>query len=135
MATDAHIHWAAPATMVLALLFGALLALGHHLFYASLQGSPTPTGTLDITWSNVSVQQLNTAIGTAFAFLVKAFLVVAVSVAYFQTFWRAAAISKKGPTLANLDTTFSILGNALGFFQVHVWWRHPLLLLLALIAC
>ncbi|TKA57864.1 hypothetical protein B0A55_12513 [Friedmanniomyces simplex] len=120
--------------MLLALVSGALLATGHHLFYQSLAGGRAPTGTYKIAGANVSKQQFNTTVGTAFAFLVKALLALAVGVAYTQAFWRAAKTSKNGLTLSNLDTTFSIIGDAAGFLKLKVWGRHPLLLLLAVVA-
>jgi hypothetical protein len=42
--------------------------------------------------------------------------------------------SKKGQPLSILDTTFSILGNVLGFAKVRVWVKYLLLLFLAIIA-
>lgn len=128
-----NIHWVAPTTMLVALLSAALLALGHHLFYAHLSGTPTPSGSYVVAGKSVPKQQLNTALGTAFAFLVKASLTLAVSVAYFQTFWRAMKQKKEHPTFDELDCTFSALGNVVSLLNVRKFWRHPLLLLLATI--
>jgi hypothetical protein len=100
-----------------------------------LAGTITPTGRYNTFAGNqISKQELNTAVGTAFAFLVKAMFALAVSTAYVQAFWHSAKASKKGQALSTLDTTFSILGNVLGFAKVHVWVRYPLLLFLAIIA-
>jgi len=129
-----QVYWAAPATMVTALLAGLLLALGHHGFYASLEGSEAPTGYYSCAMINVSRQQFNTAVGTLFASLVKATLALAVSTAYVQAFWRSARTSKKGESLSTLNTTFSVLANAVSLVKVHVRFRYPLLLLLAIIA-
>ncbi|KAI9699475.1 MAG: hypothetical protein M1836_003086 [Candelina mexicana] len=79
-------------------------------------------------------QQFNTAIGTAFAFLVKAAFVLAVSTAYYQVFWkRAKQDSKidKPPSLARLDTTFSATTSIISLFNIFVWFRYPLLFLMA----
>jgi len=134
MAIFSGVHWLAPTVMLLALLSGTLLALGHHLFYQSLAGRPAPNGAYSIAGTNVSRQQFNTAVGTAFAFLVKALLALAVGLAYTQAFWRAAQVAEGGIGLAGLDTLHSILSDIVGFLKVHVWWRHPGLLLLAFIA-
>jgi hypothetical protein len=120
--------------MVSGLVAGCLLCLGHHLFYAGLAGSTAPTGEYDIAGTNISKQKYNTAVGTAFAFLIKAALAVVVSIAYTQAFWRSAKNSSKGQRLSTLDTTFSVLGNVLNLTKLHVWVKYPLLLLMAVIA-
>ncbi|KAH0337701.1 hypothetical protein KCU81_g7992, partial [Aureobasidium melanogenum] len=96
--------------MVAAFLVGCMLSLGHHLFYSSLAGTNTPTGYYHaIAGNKISKQELNTAIGTTFAFLVKAMLALAVSTAYVQAFWHSAKASKRGQRLSTLETTFPIL--------------------------
>ena len=134
MATTHNVHWAVPTLATASLFSGVALALGHHLFYASLNGTSAPTGDFDIAGTRLSRQQFNTAVGTAFAFLVKSLLALAVTVAYTQAFWRAVNTSRKGQTLSTLDTLHSILDNLVGFVKLRVWWRHPLLVFLAVIA-
>jgi hypothetical protein len=126
--------WQAPATIIFALLFGLLFAVGHHLFYANLNGNKVASEDLRILGSDISPQQLNVAIGTAFAFLVKASLVTAVSTAYLQLLWRALLRSARGSTLGNLDTAFSGLNNIISLGKVWVWWRLPLLFAFAVVA-
>lgn len=128
------IHWVTPVMMVLTLLAGCSLAVGHHLFYKNLAGTTAPTGRYQFAGANVSKQQFNTAVGTAFAFVVKGTLTAAVGMAYIQAFWRSAQRSKNGRKLSTLDTTFAVLNNAFGLTKLHVWVRYPLLLLLAIIA-
>lgn len=134
MAGVSRIHWLLPVGMVGALFVGFLFALGHHLFYASLAGTPAPTGTYDIVGASISQQQLNTAVGTAFGFLVKSFLIITISIAFIQAFWRAARAAKKGSTLSSLDSAYSLLSNFLGLFDIRVWTNFRLPLVLALIA-
>ena len=134
MAGASRIHWVAPVGMVGALFVGLLFALGHHLFYSSLAGHPAPTGTYKIIGTDISRQQLNTAVGTAFGFLVKSFLMITISIAFIQAFWRAARTAKKGTTLASLDSTYSLLSNLLVLFKADVWVHFPMPLLLAFIA-
>ena len=126
--------WQAPATIILALAFGLLFAVGHHLFYRNLDGQRVASEDISILGSDISPQQLNVAIGTAFAFLVKASLVTAVSTAYLQLLWRALLRSGRGSTLGNLDTTFSGLNNIISLGKIWVWWRLPLLFALAVVA-
>lgn len=125
--------WSAEALRQCASFTGVLLATGHHLFYSNLAGSNAPTGAYNIGGTDISKQQFNTAVGTTFAFLVKASLTLAVSIAYTQAFWHSAKGSQKGRQLSTLDTMYSALSNILNFFQVHVWVKYPLLLLLAVI--
>lgn len=122
------LHWRAYTTMVASLLFGILLALGHHLFYSHLNGKPV--GAPEHVIKGVTRQQLNLTLGTLFAFLVSSFLGVAVTTSYTQIVWRA--IKKRTTTLATIDTIFHVVTNfwSLAFFSV--WWKYPRLLLLAL---
>ena len=53
------IHWLAPTTMILALLGGSLLALSHHLFYASLDRKAVQTGSYHFARTNLAKQQFN----------------------------------------------------------------------------
>lgn len=122
------IHWRASTAMVASLLFGMLLALGHHLFYAHLDGKPVGAPTHVLT--GVTRQQLNLTLGTLFAFLVRAFLAVAVTIAYTQLVWRA--VKRRATTLTTIDTMFHVVSNFWSLGHFAVWWRYPLLLLLAL---
>ncbi|KAK5175758.1 uncharacterized protein LTR77_000898 [Saxophila tyrrhenica] len=117
MAGLSRVHWVAPVGMILSLLGSLLFALGHHLFYASLAGSSAPTGSYTIAGTDVSQQQLSTAVGTAFGFLVRSCLVVGISVAFFQAFWRAVRISPDGATLSNLDSSYAMLYDLRGFLK------------------
>ena len=127
------VHWLVPTTMILALLTGTLLAMGHHLFYRHLTNHSAPTGLYHFAGKTMSKQQFNTAVGTAFAFLVKFFLTVAVSTAYVQIFWRNTLNAKEYPTLSELDCANSGLLNVFSLLNVKVWWKYPILLVLALI--
>ena len=115
--------------MVAALISGVLLAAGHHFFYNNLAGKPVATGGFQLGYVEVSKQQANIALGTTFAFLVRAFLALAVSTAYAQVVW--AAVKGRETRLSAIDSMFSILRDVSSFFSGSVW-RHPLLILLAL---
>ncbi|TLD39104.1 hypothetical protein E2P81_ATG00091 [Venturia nashicola] len=117
------IHWKAPAIMVSSLLLGFAFILGHHFFNQSLHHTPTGDAVFE--------QQVNTGIGTAFAFIVRMFLVVAVGTAYWQLFWHQA---KARPTpIAELDSMSSIIGSALEFISIRTLLRFPLLAFMATI--
>ena len=132
MAEHVGVHWWTPSVMFLSLIFGVLFALGHHLFYNSLVNKPT--GHYTIMGTRHPGQQLNIAIGTAFAFLVKAAFVLAVSTAYYQAFWKMAKQDskiEKAPTLGRLDAAFSGTTNVISLFNAPMWCRYPLLFFIA----
>lgn len=123
-----------PVLMIGSLVAGVFLALGHHLFYASLAGTDAPTGAYRIAGSVIPKQQFNTAVGTAFAFLVKAALTVAVWIAYTQLYWRSAKTARNGQRLSTMDTTYSVMTNVFEFARVQVWVKYPFMLFLAIVA-
>jgi hypothetical protein len=122
------IHWRASTSMMASLFTGMLLALGHHLFYNHLDGKPV--GTPERVFVGITRQQLNLTLGTMLAFLVRAFLAVAVTIAYTQLVWRA--VKNRATTLTTIDTMFHVVSNFMSLGHFSVWCRYPLLLLLAL---
>jgi hypothetical protein len=120
--------------MVGSFLAGLILVVGHHLFYAHLAGTNAPAGSYRIAGSDVPKQRFNTAVGTTFAFLVKAALAIAVWIAYVQLFWRSVRTSIKGERLSTLDAMFSVPQDFTSFVRARVWFRYPALFLLAVIA-
>jgi len=130
-----HVYWWTPFLLFVSLLVGVLFSLGHHLFYKSLVNKSTSTGSYSIAGTNYPGQQVNIAIGTAFAFLAKAAFVLAVSTAYYQVFWRRItqdADNNRPPTLAQIDSTFSAPTNIISLLRAPLWFRYPLLFLMAL---
>ena len=128
----AQIYWKTCTQMFAALVFGILLAVGHHLFYSSLSGKAAATDNYQVLGGQLAVsrQEVEIAIGTSIAFLVKAALALAVSIAYTQVVWKA--VKRRETSLLTVDTLFSILGSFMSFLSVSVWWKYPLLLLLAI---
>jgi hypothetical protein len=110
------IHWFGPSSMLAALWVGLIFALGHHFFYNSLDGQEVPPGNYRISSydSGISKQQSYFTLGTAFAFAIKTCLVIAVTTAYIQLFWRSLAgqLSRKPFTIRSIDKAYSALGNA-----------------------
>ena len=123
--------------MVASLIVGTLFALCHHLFYARLDRKPAPTSLegYDLLGTHVSIQQYNTAIGTAFAFLVRACLILSNSIAYFQILiWSVRKHGTKGTTLVHLDVMTSVLQDLVSLVSFRTWWRRPWLWVLAVVA-
>jgi hypothetical protein len=124
------IHWRTPAALVSSLFAGIALALGHHFLYQTLAGTTVHDTSRDIIGYGISSQQMNIAAGTALAFLVKVCLVLSVTIAYTQVFWKA--IGHRETRIDTIDIIDSALGNIFMFLKVRVWWKYPLLLSLAL---
>lgn len=110
------IHWEAPAIMISSFFAGGVCILGHHFFYQSLNHKPT---------SDAFQQQVNTGIGTAFAFLVKMFLVIAVGTGYWQVFWRQ--MKSRPVQVHRVDVMADILENAFRFLNARTVLSFPLL--------
>ena len=127
------VHWLAPTTIILALLIGVLLALGHHIFYARLDRKSVPTGSYTFAEKHLPRQQFNTFVGVALAYLVKTFLSLALSTIYIQFFWRSIKDTKQRPTITELDWAYSGIENILNLFNLKIAWKYPLLASIALI--
>jgi len=136
MAGSRKVHWLAPCIMLGSFAAGAGCAVAHHFFYYSLIGQHADTGSHSLLGARYSGQQLNIAIGTALAFLVKTFLVLSVSTAFCQVFWRtmkARSQDQSPPKLGHVDTVFASATSIVAFLDVRVWHRYPYLILLALL--
>jgi hypothetical protein len=103
--------WQVPTTMVGFLLLGGAMAVGHHYFYLSLDGTTTP--------DNFS-QQLNIAYGTAFAFVAKACMIAAVVSAYTQYIW--SDFRKKFIMTSTIDSTFTATTSIVSMLDPQFLW-------------
>jgi hypothetical protein len=103
---------------------------GNHLFYSSLNGTAAPES---IIIGSVSYQEANTAIGTAFACIVKSFLGFAVATAFVQVFWKEGNGLHKAPStlIKHLDSIYSAPNNVFMLFKTPLWSTYPCLFILA----
>ena len=120
-ASKRRINFLAPLLMLSSLIFGTAFALGHHLFYRSLNSSIVESSTQ---------QEWYTRVGTGLAFLVKTVLGIAIGTAFVQQFW--LSLKSQHISVKSLDNMSSILNNPLGFVDVKIWSVNLILLLLAL---
>lgn len=116
--------WKTPSTIILAFFAAVCLAAGHHCFYQSLDGA--------LVHQAAFSQQFNVGIGTAFAFLVRALLVVSIGTTYWQIFWRT--LRRNTLAVGKIDTLFGLLHNVIHFLKVSTLYRHPLLVFIALLS-
>jgi hypothetical protein len=103
-----------PALMIWSFLSGIILALGHHLYYASRAG----TIVHDSHGSNWAIhsQEWILRFGLAFAFLVKGFFIIAVGLAYTQCVW--FSVKHRGMRIGGLDALFSAIKDPRAFRQI-----------------
>lgn len=127
------IHWLVPTTIILALVIGSLLALGHDLFYASLNSNTVSTEPYFVAGRPLPRQQLDSAVGVAFAFLFRTSLSIAISTAYVQFFWKKVGTTKQSPTLAELDWASQLTNNVLRFFNFKYWRKYSILVIMAIL--
>jgi hypothetical protein len=108
--------------MLGAFFFGVAAALGHHLFYQSLNGHSVGKSLFE--------QQMNSDLGTGFAFLVRALFVIAIGTAHVQLLWKSFTA---GPsTVGTIDSLFVQRSDATQLLNWGVVVKHPVLTLLAL---
>ncbi len=119
--------------MALAYIFGFSLVLGHHLFYKSLSGRPPPAAVYRVLGTSTALtgQQVNFAVGTAFAFLAKSAMGVAVAVSAEQSAWRTIRTSSM--TVGGIDSLLSMRSNLLCLCNFESWKKDPLGVLLTVL--
>ncbi|KAF7937248.1 uncharacterized protein EAE98_001562 [Botrytis deweyae] len=103
------INWQQPTFMCSILLCGLILAIGHHVYYHSLSGTPAGDATRQ-AWS--------IRFGTAFAFLVVAFFKAVTVSALGQYLW--SVVRSKGLNISDLDRLFALTSNPISMFSVSV---------------
>lgn len=115
-----QISWAVPCLMVGCAICGILMAVGHHLFYVSLDKQIVGTQ---------SRQEWNVRIGTGMAFCVKMFLTAAAGIAYTQVLWRT--LKAREIKLGGIDAMFDVVNNPLSFLNWQLWKKSFELVVLA----
>jgi hypothetical protein len=118
------IHWRVPAIIILAFVAGLAFALGHHAFYGSLDGQPVDRHFFD--------QQINLAVGQAFAFVVRASLVISVGASYWQVFW--GTMLHGTLAISQVDALAGMLGSILDLLNLKASTTRPILVALALLS-
>lgn len=100
------VHWFTPVSMVVLLLLGLGSAVGHHLYYSTLNKQQAGTA---------AQQQWVTRIGTALAFLTQATLSTAVLISRNQRVW--VSLRGKFLSLYAIDALFSVTDNFFHFIN------------------
>ncbi|KAF7366719.1 Catalase domain-containing protein [Mycena sanguinolenta] len=124
--------WAPALTIVGSLVAGCLFAIGHHLYFSSLNGKNVQTTTV-LSGLTVFDEKWANHVAVALAFLVKFSFSMCVGVAYVQTLWKTAR-RPLGLSVAGLDASFSLLSNPMKFLSTDLLFSAQFLLLLAAIS-
>ncbi|KAJ6539568.1 hypothetical protein B0H19DRAFT_365224 [Mycena capillaripes] len=123
----------APAlTIVGSLIAGCLFTIGHHAYFAALNGKPVDTTTV-LSGLKVFDQKWANHVAVTLAFLTKFCFSMCVGAAYVQTLWKTAR-RPLGLSIAGLDASFSLLSNPLKFLSTDLLFSAQFLLLLAVIS-
>ncbi|GIZ48251.1 hypothetical protein CKM354_001131900 [Cercospora kikuchii] len=112
-------HWLTPTVLVTSFLAGVALAIGHHLYYQSLEGV-SPEG-----------RQYNpVTIGTAIVFMVRTTMIITVTTAYWQVFWR---VLRRRLPIATIDSLAGALSAVYEVLSLKTLRASPLLVGLVLL--
>ena len=123
---DMEKYWKVPVLMALSLTGGAGIALAQHFFYRHLNGRATDGSETSLS------QELNIGLGTGMAYLAKTFLLLGVSLAYTQLFWRR--IRHQGLRIRDIDSLFGSMTNALVLIQFRLWIKYLGLMIVTALA-
>ncbi|RSM19573.1 hypothetical protein CDV31_001460 [Fusarium ambrosium] len=117
--TDIKIHWYHPSLMAVPWLAGFALAVGHHVYYASIDGK------------DAEDQRWVICVGTGFAFLVKARFAANLGIAIKQLVW--TMLRRRSMSLRGIDALFAITTDPTAFLVHDIWMGMPCLVLLAVL--
>lgn len=104
------------------LVVGVGLAVGHDLFYRYLAGKRVDA-ILSQTWV--------TNIGTAFAFLLRMFLVISAGIAFVQLQWKN--MKTQSFEVEEVDNMSGMLEDIFSLLHARLWLKVPTLTIVAII--
>lgn len=116
-----HIHWTTPFLIGILFVAGVGAAVGHHFYYASLNGYPAHDQLKKIRY------------GTALAFFVKSTLVGASIMCNRQRIWRTFRV--KAMTIEGIDGLFSAPEDPTQFFINGEMWKNGKLATFMALCC
>lgn len=120
-------QWRPFNAIVSSFIAGTAFAVGHHLYYNSLNGTIVPDN-VDQNW-DLRSQQWRLRIGVVFAFLVKMFFTISIEAAYTQLVW--AHVRARDRSLKTLDSLFSGTTDPWVYFNAGYLFRSRLVPLIS----
>ncbi|KAL7621784.1 hypothetical protein AAE478_007283 [Parahypoxylon ruwenzoriense] len=109
--------WRPAWFMYLSFFFGVLCAIGHHIFYKTLDGRPADDQLAMLRY------------GTVLAFVAKASLVAAVITAFKQRIW--TTVRSKFLSVAAVDSLFAATEDLSALVNIEIYKRAKVAMLLA----
>lgn len=103
--------------MYLSFLFGVCCAIGHHIFYKTLDGKPAQDQLAMLRY------------GTVLSFATKAGLVAAIVIAFKQRIW--TTVRSKFLSVAALDSLFAATEDITSLLNIEIYKRAKIAVLLA----
>ncbi|MCJ1468035.1 hypothetical protein MMC07_006661 [Pseudocyphellaria aurata] len=103
---ERHIYWLSPALMTGLFIAGVFFAIGHHLYYKSLDGQEV---------GDLKRQQWPLRFGNVFSFLVKSCLAASAGIACVQWMWKT--LRRSYITIEGIDAAFSAQENLLSLLN------------------
>jgi hypothetical protein len=119
-AATKKIYWVTPATAIALFLVGLGSCIGHHLFLKNLNDK--------VVENQVWINRYSLAL----AFLVKASLAAAISVAFSQKLWYSLNRTSGGVSVTAIDALFTVLESPLQFSALDMWSSAPIATAMAL---
>ncbi|OTA52768.1 hypothetical protein K449DRAFT_390743 [Hypoxylon sp. EC38] len=110
-------HWRPAWLMYLSFIFGVACAIGHHIFYKSLDGKPAEDQLTMLRY------------GTVLSFAAKAGLVAAVIFAFRQRIW--TTVRTKFLSVEALDSLFAATEDMSALLNIELYRRAKIAMLLA----
>ncbi|KAF2490821.1 hypothetical protein BU16DRAFT_585187 [Lophium mytilinum] len=115
-------HWGTPTLMVGSFCAGIVFAVGHHVYYKSLDNTVV---------GSAARQQWPIRFGTAFAFFVKTCLTTATGTAYVQWAWRRCR--QKAVTIDAINRAFAVDKNIFLFLNLNFLSEFPIAVVVAIL--
>ncbi|KAF7340439.1 Pc21g08530 protein [Mycena venus] len=112
-------------------LAGAILAVGHHVYFVSLHLTPSD-GSVQVGGHPISRQKITNFVATVFIFLVKLCLSLSIAKAFDQQLWYT--VRRRAMRLSGLDALFNVLADPTAFLNFEMVWRAKMAAGLALVA-
>jgi hypothetical protein len=116
------IYWEQAGYMFILALTGAALAIGHHVYYSKLDGTPV---------ASAGHQQWAIRFGTAFSILAKSCLQASTVLACGQCVWKV--LRSKSLTMGGIDNIFALTSTPFSFLQWELYKEARPVLLVALL--
>lgn len=118
-------HWVQPTIITTGLALGVGLAIAHHIYYHTLDGTIV-ADRFQQTWA--------IRYGSILAIATRVSFSACLGTSIVQLFWWTFQKPSKTTSMKTVDRLFDITRNPLGFFSWQTWAFSPLLVFLGLTA-